>query len=207
MNRLYRFLLIAVITFNIGQAAADPIQDVDNYINALANHVINIVKDEATTKQAKTDQIYILLQENFNLDWMAKFVIGKNYKQLTDQQRSKYETAYSQFFLYSYLPNLMKYNDESFKIIETYEATPGNYTVETKVIRTDGKPPILIDYQVKAKPGAAGQYQVIDVVVEGISAIMSHRSEFASTIQQSGMDGFLKQLEDKTKALQSKSNA
>lgn len=207
MNKLYRFLVITIITLNVGQAMADPMQDVDNYINTLANHVIDIVKDKATTKQAKTDQIYALLQENFNLTWMAKFVIGKNYKQLTDQQRSQYDAAYSQFFLYSYLPNLMKYNDESFKIIETYEATPGNYTVETKVIRTDGKPPILIDYQVKAKPGAAGQYQVIDVVVEGVSAIMSHRSEFASTIQQSGVDGFLQQLEEKTKALQNKSNA
>ena len=78
-------------------------------------------------------------------------------------------------------------------------------TVETQILRTNGQPPISINYQVKPKTDNPEEYQVIDVVVEGISAIMSQRSEFSSIVQQSGVDSFITQLKTKTAQLQAKS--
>lgn len=206
-SKIKKLVLITALLVNVNIAAADQAQDVQNYITTLGDQVINIVKNKSDSKKDKTDQLFSLLQINFNLDWMAKFVIAQNYRQLSESQQADYKNSYAQYFLYSYLPNLMKYTDESFKVIKVTEQTPNNFTVETEIIRSNGQPPISINYQVKPKQDSTTEYQVIDVVVEGVSAIMSQRSEFSSIIQQSGVNAFIAQLKTKVEQLQEKSNA
>ncbi len=206
LNKIKKLLLVVTLLINTNAAFADQTQDVKNYINTLANQVIAIVKNKSNGQQAKTDQLFSLLKTNFNLDWMAKFVIAQNYRQLNPNQQVDYQNTYAKYFLYSYLPNLMKYTDESFKINKVLEQTPGNFTVETQILRTNGQPPISINYQVKPKALSAGGYQVIDVVVEGVSAIMSQRSEFSSIVQQTGPEGFITKLKTKVSQLETKSN-
>ncbi len=43
-------------------------------------------------------------------------------------------------------------------------------------------------------PGDDG-FKVIDVVVEGISLLVTQRSDFAAVLKREGMDGFLDRLE------------
>jgi phospholipid transport system substrate-binding protein len=47
---------------------------------------------------------------------------------------------------------------------------------------------------------AAG-WQVFDVVVAGISLVMTSRSAFVAEIEKSGIDGLIKALGDKNRAL------
>jgi phospholipid transport system substrate-binding protein len=206
LNKIKSLFLVVTLLINTNAALADQTQDVKNYVNTLANQVIAIVKNKSNGQQAKTDQLFSLLKTNFNLDWMAKFVIAQNYRQLNPTQQVDYQNTYAKYFLYSYLPNLMKYTDESFKINKVLEQTPGNFTVETQILRTNGQPPISINYQVKPKALSAEGYQVIDVVVEGVSAIMSQRSEFSSIVQQTGPEGFITKLKTKVSQLETKSN-
>ena len=205
LSKIKTLLLVATLLVNTNTAFADQNQVVKDYINTLANQVIAIVKNKSEGQQDKTDELFSLLKTNFNLNWMAKFVIAQNYRQLNSSQQIDYQNTYAKYFLYSYLPNLMKYTDESFKIIKVSEQTPGNFTVETQILR-NGQPPISINYQVKPKSGNPGEYQVIDMVVEGVSAIMSQRSEFSSVVQQSGADGFITKLKTKVVQLETKSS-
>lgn len=203
MIKVIRYLVLVAtlsISFN---AVADEASGASDYVNDVAEKVISIVKNHSLSKSQKTDQLYVMLNADFDLTWMSKFVLGKNYRMLNDAQKDEYKAVYSKFFLYSYLPNLMKYSDESFRINKYYESEANNYTVETSIIRTNGHSPISINYQVKFKDG---KYRVIDVVVEGVSAIMSQRSEFSSSLQQSGFDQFLLELKSKEKSLEISSN-
>lgn len=202
MRLFFRFLSIFVICCSVKTSYAD-VQGASNFVDKIAQQVISIVKDDKLNKNMKTDQIFKLLNDNFDLKWMSKFVIGKNYRQLSDQQKSEYQDIYGKFFLYSYLPNLMKYTNESFKIDRSNTSEDGLYTIYTAIIRDNGQEPILINYQIKEKDG---QYKVIDVIVEGVSAIMSQRSEFDSIIAQSGLDKFLVNLKAKQEQLASNKN-
>ena len=51
--------------------------------------------------------------------------------------------------------------------------------------------PIGVDFRVRL---IEGSYKVVDVTVEGISLLHTHRVEFASVINRGGMDGFLDEL-------------
>ena len=45
---------------------------------------------------------------------------------------------------------------------------------------------------------SAKGYRIIDVMIEGISLAMTHRSEFAEVIQHYGIEGLLATLRDHT---------
>jgi len=60
----------------------------------------------------------------------------------------------------------------------------------------DGRPPIRVDWRVR---NGEDQLKIIDVVVEGVSMLLTQRDEFASVIQRSGgnVEGLLARLRDK----------
>ena len=47
----------------------------------------------------------------------------------------------------------------------------------------------------------AGAWKVYDVKIEGISLVENYRSTFNSEIQRGGVDGLIRALSDKNKAL------
>ena len=67
----------------------------------------------------------------------------------------------------------------------------GDEWVRTKINRLDGGQPIAVDYRVRQFDGAP---KVVDVVVEGISMLNTHRVEFASVVNKRGFDGLVAEL-------------
>ena len=63
-------------------------------------------------------------------------------------------------------------------------------------IRSADSPPIRVDYRVRARND---KLQVVDILVEGISLIVTQRSEFASIINRDGLEGLMSKLRQYTK--------
>ena len=65
-------------------------------------------------------------------------------------------------------------------------------------MKDPGKQPIAIDYRM-AK--SADGWKVFDVVVEDLSLVINYRGTFASEVSRSGIDGLIKVLDEKNRAL------
>ena len=63
--------------------------------------------------------------------------------------------------------------------------------MRAQIQRPSGAAPIGVDFRVRLIDGS---HKVVDVTVEGISMLHTHRVEFASVINRGGMDGFLDEL-------------
>jgi phospholipid transport system substrate-binding protein len=55
-----------------------------------------------------------------------------------------------------------------------------------------GQPALKVDWRVRER--GDGNLVAIDVIVEGISMIVTQRSEFSAVIERRGMDGLLAEL-------------
>ena len=55
--------------------------------------------------------------------------------------------------------------------------------IVTSFILPEGGPEVQVDWRVRSKNG---RFQVIDVIVEGVSMSVTQRSDFASVIQRGG---------------------
>jgi phospholipid transport system substrate-binding protein len=66
-------------------------------------------------------------------------------------------------------------------------------TVRNQFIRPGGKP-VLIDYSMRKTPQG---WKIYDIVVEGVSLVLTYRSEFDAVVKQEGIDGLIKRLTQK----------
>jgi len=170
--------------------------NVKSFINLVANDVIKVAGNDSYSQKQKAAHMMEIMRTNFNVKWMSKFVLGSSYKDLNDKQKDEYYNSYQKYLLYSYLPNLLQYSDETFKILEVRRMGDRDYTVDTEIIRHNGKPPIKIGYHVKTSK-TGDSMKIVDIIAEGISAILSQRSEFKEITQNSGVSGLIKLINNK----------
>ncbi|MBP9792239.1 MAG: ABC transporter substrate-binding protein [Rickettsiales bacterium] len=189
MNRTIKSFA-CVILMLIANSSLASTKDVEQFINTVAQNVIKTVTNKATSEQQKKAEIKSIIATNFDTDWMSNFVLGRNYKALSAEQQQTYKKLYLNYLVGNYFPILMKYDNDKFTINQINKASNTNYNVDTTIQRLN-KPSVSIKYYIKETDSSL---KALDMIVEGISTIISQRSEFDSIIQQDGLDGFMQKM-------------
>ena len=63
--------------------------------------------------------------------------------------------------------------------------------------RSPGQTPIPVDYRMHQ---TASGWKVYDIVVDGVSLVMTYRPTFNEEIQRSGIDGLIKRLSERNRS-------
>jgi len=137
-----------------------------------------------------------VLLPNFDTDYAARLVLGQNWRTATDDQRKRFVDAFYHSLLRNYGAALVDFTADRFVILP-YRGDPGdtNATVHTQVKRENGDK-VPVDFTLHKT--AAG-WKAWDVVIEGISYVKSFRTDFASEVQQQGLDEVIHRLETEGK--------
>ena len=86
------------------------------------------------------------------------------------------------------------YEGQEMKVLPS-RVKPGDTeaTGRNQFVRAGGKP-VPIDYQ---KRKTDNGWKIYDITVEGISLVLTYRSEFDQVVKQQGIDGLIKRLSQK----------
>jgi phospholipid transport system substrate-binding protein len=138
-----------------------------------------------------------VLLPSFDTEYAARLVLGQNWRTATDDQRKRFVDAFYHSLLRNYGAALVDFTADRFVILP-YKGDPGetNATVHTQVKRATGEK-VPVDFTLHKT--AAG-WKAWDVVIEGISYVKSFRTDFASEVQQQGLDEVIHRLETEGKA-------
>ncbi len=86
------------------------------------------------------------------------------------------------------------YNGQTFQILEDRKVDERDSVVSTRINRPGGQPPIFVDWRVRRSDS---RYLLIDIIAEGVSLVVTQRSETAEFISRNGVDGFLAEMRDR----------
>jgi phospholipid transport system substrate-binding protein len=138
-----------------------------------------------------------VLLPNFDTEYAARLVLGQNWRTASDEQRKRFVDAFYHSLLRNYGAALVDFTADRFVILP-YRGDPGetNATVHTQVKRATGET-VPVDFTLHKT--AAG-WKAWDVVIEGISYVKSFRTDFASEVQQRGLDEVIHRLETEGQA-------
>jgi phospholipid transport system substrate-binding protein len=189
---------VVILLFSTNLSFADDSKDVEAFVNDLGNKIIKIASNKTYNLNQKRDQLIKLVDGVIDADWISKFVLGKNYRTATPEQKDKFKKLYREFMINTYSPKFTGYNGEKFSI--TSVNSDNNYYTAKCIFYPKDAPNINLDFRVR-KAQDNSSYMIFDIVAEGVSLIETQRSEFASVISQDGMDKFLVDLEERTKKL------
>jgi phospholipid transport system substrate-binding protein len=205
LNKTIIFLLvITTCSFNNFAMARNTATNINNNEKKVRDFIQNIgediVKITSNTSQSKVqiEQEMIALIDNIiDPDWISKFVLGKHYRTISDQQKARFLSLYRKYMINTYGSKFQHYNVKKFELLSS-ENQNSFYLVKCEFIKNDSNAPVSIDFRVKNK---SGKLVVIDLITEGISLIETQRSEFSSAIAQSGAEQFLADLQQKVNNL------
>jgi phospholipid transport system substrate-binding protein len=189
----FLLLSLAVTVAGTGGGANAADQKAGDFIRELGARAVQILSDkEHTTFEERETAFRSLLVEGFHIKTISRFVLGRYWGKATEEQRVAYDEVFVDFIVRVYASRFDSYDGEVFEILQAVDSeVEGDTVVRTQILRPSGGTPIGVDYRVRV---IDGEYKVVDVTVEGISMLHTHRVEFASVIKRKGMDGFLEEL-------------
>ena len=200
MKNFFKLLAIAMIAlYSLNSFAKDDaeLQEVKIFVEEIGNKIINIAGEKNISEAKIREKIIAEIDRVIDSEWIAKFVLGKNYKNLTDQQKLDFVRLYREFMINTYGPKFKNYNGKKFTVNEVTRQN-SFFIAKAEFLPKESDNAIMTDFRVKKKDG---KFFVLDFIAEGISLIETQRSEFNATIDQNGVEPFLKNLEQKVKNL------
>ena len=132
----------------------------------------------------------------FDTDYAARLVLGQSWRTATPEQRKRFVDAFYHSLLRNYGAALVDFTGDRFVVLP-YKGDPNETTatVRTEVKRATGDK-VPVNFSLHKTPEG---WKAWDVVIEGISYVKSFRTDFASEIQQKGLDDVITRLEKEGK--------
>jgi phospholipid transport system substrate-binding protein len=186
-------LLVACASFAHAQQ-----QSPDQIVKSGTEEVLAVIKkttDRATLRKVAEQKVV----PYFDFKEMTRLAVGRAWREATPEQQQKLEDSFRSLLVNTYTSALTRTVTADKTVeVKPLQAGPNDKDVTVRSFVKGGGQPLEIDYRM-----ANGQqgWKVIDVVVENVSLVTTYRSTFAQQVQQGGIDGLIKSLEDKNRQL------
>jgi phospholipid transport system substrate-binding protein len=160
-------------------------------IQEVGTQVLAILRDQGLDNRQKFERLVALLDGPIDLELIARLILGRHWRSASEVQRTEYLQLFRAFALDNLASRLHVYDGQDFEIVGAQAVDERDAVVATRV--TGGsRPPLKVDWRVRERDD--GHLVAIDVIVEGVSLIVTQRSEFSAVIERRGMDGLLAEL-------------
>lgn len=129
---------------------------------------------------------------HFDTRYAAQLVLAKHWRTATPEQRERFIEAFYQTLLQNYGEALVDFTPDRLKILPFQgDLNAKAVTVRSEVRRDNGQR-VPVNYSLRKTPEG---WKAYDVQIEGISYVKSFRTDFASEIEQKGLDAVIQRLE------------
>ena len=173
----FRLVGAAVVALASPAYAADPAADL---VASTAAQAIDIIKTSTgAQRQAAIQQV---LETKFDLPYMAQTALGTHWAKATPEQQARFVKATVTAEAKAYSERFGQYAGQTLAVGKTTVRPNGVWVVDSRLNQSNGQP-IKLEWEVRQ--GALG-LRITDVKIEGVSMVMTRRSDFNSYIQQNG---------------------
>lgn len=188
-------LLLSWAPFALASAQA-PSQTPEELIESTASRVMQAI--EANRGRLQTDPSFLfgLVEEtilpHIDFDGMSKLILGKYWRTATPAQRDGFVTALRNNLVRTYTLQLADHADKRLVVLPGRRpATDTNATVNSEIVLGSGQPNLPVAYSLRL---VGGKWKVYDLRFEGLSLVANYRTNFATEIEQRGLDALIERL-------------
>jgi phospholipid transport system substrate-binding protein len=204
MTNAIRFLLLSCVLVS-GGIGAQEVMPPDVLVKNVTTEVVEIIAKDKEIRSGDRAKLIAVIDAkvlpHFNFGSMTQLAMGQNWKGATPEQRKQLTDAFRTLLVRTYASALAAYSEQKFDFRPLRaKPTDTDVTVQVRVIQP-GAQPVPIDYSMEKTPTG---WKVYDVMVGGVSLVANYRTEFATVVRASGIDGLIKDLQTKNRVLEQK---
>ena len=170
----------------------------DELVKKVTDDVIAAVKSDkqlaAGDKQAALRLAEEKVMPLIDFREATRLAVGRAWRDASKEQQERLVAEFRRMLVRTYSNAITAYQGQTMKVMPVH-MKPGDtdVTVRNQYIRPGGKP-VQLDYQMRK---AADGWKIYDIVIEGVSLVLTYRSEFDVVVKQQGIDGLIKRLAEK----------
>ncbi|WP_417432496.1 MlaC/ttg2D family ABC transporter substrate-binding protein [Kiloniella sp.] len=166
--------------------------DAGLFLKALQEKAITQLSNEDVSLEDREKQFRILLKENFDVEGIARFVIGKYWRKAETGHRDEFTVIFEDVMVQRFLPTFNQYAGSEFKV--TKVVPKKSFFIVFSTVKTENGEPAQILWRVEKKDESSS-YIITDIAAEGISLRSTYRSDYTSALK--GLGGDLSALNSK----------
>ena len=161
--------------------------DANEFVVDIGNQAIKILKIPVDDKEKRKKELQNLLQQKFDMPFIAKVILGKKiYKETPKEKFDKFTKIFELHIVKVYSSQLGTYKGQKFTVNSTEIKKKDAFVYST--IESPDYPTTNIVWRVRNRES---DLKVIDMQVEGVSLLRTKRNDFEMVLNSQGIDGLI----------------
>lgn len=192
-------LLGMLVTSRASRAASAIERDAETVVRRLVDHILQLIRSD-TGGAGQERRLMAAIESQTDLSLLARMTMGRYWRQATPEQQKTFVDLFRRYLLQSFTSRLRRYAGtdlddvhQRFVIMATRGVGKKDVLVRSRVAPPAG-PPLEVNWRLRPR---AGRPVIIDLVVEGVSLLITQRSEFGAVLERVGVDGLIGELQNR----------
>lgn len=205
MKLMKQMLAMATIAFATAAQAAPAVEAPDVLVKRISQDVIETAKADKAIQAGDIKRVTELVESKIlpyvDFQRMTALAAGRFWRDATPEQQKQLSSEFRTLLIYTYSGALSQIKNETVEF-KPLRADPADTEVEVRSqVNVARGEPMLLNYRVAKTPSG---WKIYDINVLGAWLVETYKSSFASEISKGGVDGLIKTLQAKNKALASR---
>jgi phospholipid transport system substrate-binding protein len=192
-----RLLALAFSLILAVNAAAQELAP-DALVRKVTSDVLDTVKSDKQLAAGDHKKALALAEQKIlpHVDFReaTQLAMGKSWHTATPAQQTQVVDAFRQMLVRIYSNSIDVYRGQTMKVLPVRLAPGATEVVVRNQYLREGRPPVSVEYSMRK---SAEGWKIYDIVVEGVSLVLTYRAEFEQVTRTSGVDGLIKRLNEK----------
>lgn len=155
---------------------------------------------------ALKEKVQALLVSRVDMDRVGLLTLALKKKEFSDEQFEKFKPLFARLLFSSYIDRMENAKNDELRIKSFQKLSKTEPRVQVRMVLSSGKPgakefPIYFNFFQDEK---TKQWRNDDIKIDGVSLVLNYRTQFKEILSRKTPAEFLKQLEEKVKAIDDK---
>jgi len=132
--------------------------------------------------------------KHYDMRFMAAKVLGLQWKQLSDEQKTLWLETFSRLTVSTYAGRFNGYAGERLDVLSAEAGSRGTALVKTVIVPSDDDP-VELDYRLLP---VSGRWRIVDVYLDGtVSELALRRADYSAVLKRDGWDALIEAIQKK----------
>jgi len=191
-------LLFLLLSFFLAASAAAQQQSPEDLVKQVTADVLGTIQSDTQLQAGDRKKALALAEQKVlpHVDFRAAAAMaaGQSWRQATPEQQDQLAKEFRAMLIRIYSNAIGIYNGQTMKVLPSRTAPDATDTVVRNQYIKPGRQPVMVEYAMHKTPEG---WKIYDITVEGVSLVLTFRSEFDQIVRTSGIDGLIKRMQEK----------
>lgn len=174
--------------------ASNSNKEASRFVAEMSDQVMQIAENQNLSEQDKSSQLKKIFNNIVDIQWIGRFAMGKNWRNLSEQQKNLFMSLYPDYLTKSYVKNFNEINKNTIKVISVNSTSEREYIVFTSITNKINNTSVNVNFRLIQNGETYKDFKIFDIIAEGVSLISTQRNEFNEIMSNGGFDELIKRI-------------